>query len=98
MSSLQTTVRLSPLVDDLLGQLAVLRGLSRSAIITTGILAQAEASGLIPSCAAVLANLTQESLTDPTRLEQLRLSARRSRARKQGLDVPKLRPGRPRRS
>ncbi|HEV3456100.1 MAG TPA: hypothetical protein VHG32_06045 [Thermoanaerobaculia bacterium] len=88
-----TSLRLSPQVFDLLEELVALRGLSKTEIVTTGILVQAEAFGLIPSAAASLAKLLPEPATDPDRRRRQRLSQRRTRARRQGENVPKRKPG-----
>lgn len=95
MPTYATSVRLSKPVSDLLTQLADLRGLTKAEVIVTGILAQAEAFGLIPSLRESLAQI----LGEPTeRRNQLRLGQQRSRARKKGEDVPPVKRGRPRRT
>jgi hypothetical protein len=92
-------LRLSAEVAALLDQLAERRGLTKTEIIVTGILAQAEAFGLIPSVAGTLANLLPEPTTDPELRRRQRLSQQRTRARRRGQPVPKLKPsGRPRKS
>jgi hypothetical protein len=92
-----TSIHLAPDVAELLGQLAELRGKSKAEIIVTGIVAQGELYGLIPSLTEFLAHaLPPESTTDPERLRSLRLSQQRTRARRAGEPVPKLKPGRPR--
>jgi hypothetical protein len=59
----------------------------------TGILAQAEVFGLIPSLTASLAQLRPEPATDPDRRHRQRLSQQRSRARRKGQPVPRLKAG-----
>jgi hypothetical protein len=91
-----TSLHLAPDVAEVLGQLAELRGRSKAEIIVTGILAQAELYGLIPSLTEFLARaLPPEPKTDPERRRSLRLSQQRTRARRAGAPVPKLKPGRP---
>lgn len=92
-----TSLRLSPEVFELLEQLVAVRGLSKTEIVIVGILVQAEAFGLIPSAAATLAKQLPEPRTDPETRRRQRLSQRRTRARRQGASVPKLKPGGPRR-
>jgi hypothetical protein len=92
-----TNLRLSSEVADLLDRLAALRGLSKTEIVITGILAQAEVFGLIPSLTASLAQLRPAPATDPARRRRQRLSQQRTRARRTGQPVPKLKPG-PRRT
>jgi hypothetical protein len=95
-----TSLRLAPDVADLLTRLAKLRGVSKAEVIVTGILAQAEMHGLIPSLAARLAEMMSAKptpKTDPELRRRARLSQQRSRARKKGQPVPKLKAGRPRR-
>jgi hypothetical protein len=89
------SLRVSPELAALLEQLAELRGLSKTEIVIAGILAQAEAFGLIPSVIERFAQLRPESHTDPDLLRRNRLSQQRSRARRRGENVPKLKPGRP---
>ena len=92
-----TSLRLSPEVFELLEQLVAARGLSKTEIVIVGILVQAEAFGLIPSAAATLAKQLPEPRTDPETRRRQRLSQQRTRARRQGNPVPKLKPGGPRR-
>jgi hypothetical protein len=91
-----TSLRLAPEVAELLERLAALRGASKTAIIVTGILAQAELFGLIPSLTELLGKVMPELKTEPEVRRRQRLSQRRSRARRKGEPVPKLKPGRPR--
>ncbi len=95
-----TSLHLAPDVAELLARLAELRGRSKAEIIVTGIVAQAEFYGIIPSFTDYLARLLPPARpeTDPERRRSLRLSQQRSRARRKGEPVPKLKPGRPRRS
>jgi hypothetical protein len=95
MPPIATSIRLSEPVAELLNQLATLRGMTKVEIVMIGILAQAEAFGLIPSLRDALA----EVMGEPTgRRQQLRLSQQRSRARKEGADVPVRKAGRPRKT
>ncbi len=92
-------LRVSAEVGALLDQLAERRGLTKTEILVTGVLAQAEAFGLIPSVAATISKLLPEPPTDPEVRRRQRLSQQRTRARRRGEPVPKLKsPGRPRKS
>jgi hypothetical protein len=92
-----TNLRLSAEVGDLLDRLAELRGLSKTEIVITGILAQAEVFGLIPSLTASLEQLRPVPAADPDRRRRQRLSQQRTRARRRGEAVPRRKPGPPRR-
>ena len=98
MPRFPTSLRFSSEVAALLDRLAELRGLSKTEIVVTGILAQAEIFGLIPSLTERLAQLRRETDTDPDLLSRQRASQQRSRARRRGEAVPKLKGGRPRRT
>lgn len=91
-------LRLSAEVAALLDQLAERRGLTKTEVIVTGILVQAEAFGLIPSVAATLSKLLAGPDIEPDRQRRQRLSQQRTRARRSGEQVPKLKSGRPRKS
>ncbi len=82
-------MRLPTAVVGLLDQVCEARGLNRTDVVIIGILAQAEAFGMIPSLAAALAQVVPEPKTAPERRESQRLSQQRSRARKLGVPIPK---------
>ncbi|HEY6324209.1 MAG TPA: hypothetical protein VJA16_21920 [Thermoanaerobaculia bacterium] len=92
-----TSLRLSPEVFELLERLVTIRGLSKTEIVVLGILVQAEAFNLIPSVAATLAKLLPPPRTDADTRRRQRLSQQRTRARRRGDAIPKLKPGGPRR-
>jgi hypothetical protein len=98
MALIATSLRMPEQVNDLVEQLMELRGMTKADVIVLGILAQAEAFGLIPSARDVLAGLKTEPATDAGLRERQRLSQQRSRARKQGEPVPVAKRGRPRRN
>jgi hypothetical protein len=95
-----TSLYLAPDVAEMLAKLAELRGRSKAEIIVTGIVAQAEFYGIIPSFTEFLSQVLPPARpeSDPDRRRSLRLSQQRSRARRTGEPVPKLKPGRPRKT
>ncbi len=89
MARHQINMRIPAAVVDLLDRVCEARGLNRTEVVITGIVAQAEVFGIIPSLTAVLAQVVPEPKTAPDRRERQRLSQQRSRARKRGADIPK---------
>jgi hypothetical protein len=83
-----TSLRLAPAVAELLDRLAGRLGKSKTEIIITGILAQAEQHGLIPSLADVLASVMPAPTTDAETRRRQRLSQRRTRAGRKGQALP----------
>jgi hypothetical protein len=83
-----TSLRLAPAVAELLDRLAERLGKSKTEIIVTGILAQAEQHGLIPALADVLASVMPEPPTDAETRRRQRLSQRRTRTRRQRQPLP----------
>ena len=93
MARHSTSFQLSEEVTAVLELLAGLRGLTKTEIVVTGILAQAEVFGLIPSLAEMLARHFAAPGGDAELRRRQRLSQQRSRARRRGERVPKLPPG-----
>ncbi len=94
MASQPIGLRLSEEIAQLVDQLAELRGLSKTQVLILGVLAQAEAFGLIPSTKDTVLAMLADPTTEEKLRQSRRLSQQRSRARKRGEDVPKLKPGR----